>query len=123
MGAATFASDAAFKLEINTSTLATDLLTSTGAIDLGTGVAALNAFDLGGAPLAGDETFTFIHADGGVNGTFAGLPNGAPLTIGGSQFTIHYTTTDVLLTIPEPGAMVSLLGGLGLLMGLRRRRA
>jgi hypothetical protein len=58
-------------------------------------------------PTAGD-TFTIIHAAGGVTGTFAGLPEGATVTApDGSQFTISYRAnggSDVTLTaITPPG--------------------
>ena len=124
-GSVTFASDAAFALELNTSALTTDLLTTSGTISLGLGVIPLTAFDFGSATLSGGQTFTFIHAGGGVSGTFAGLAEGASLSVGATGFTISYAANsgqDVVLTaVPEPGSCALLLGGLGLLA--RRRRA
>lgn len=111
----TFASDAAFALELNTTALTTDLLTTSGTISLGLGVIPLTTFDFGSATLTGGEMFTFIHAGGGVSGTFAGLAEGASLTVGASGFTISYAVNggqDVVLTaVPEPGSCVLLLGG------------
>jgi hypothetical protein len=56
-------------------------------------------------PTAGD-TFTIIHASGGVTGTFAGLPEGATVTTqDGSQFTISYVANggdDVTVTAVIP---------------------
>jgi PEP-CTERM motif len=72
-----------------------------------------------------------------VVGTFAGLPSGALLTVGGQAFQISYADdsntpafelaggNDVsLLAVPEPGAVVLLLGGLAACsLGRRRERA
>jgi hypothetical protein len=119
----TFLSDAVFALEINTNTRATDLLTSTGAISLGLGVATLNVTDLGSSILNSGQTFTFLSGAGGLSGQFAGLPDGALIGIGASMFEINYTPTSVELiaTVPEPTSIALLLGGSALL-GLRRFR-
>ena len=77
------------------------------------------------------DTFTLILNDGDgtsdlVSGTFAGLPGGASVFNGGQEFTINYAGGDgndvVLTAVPEPGSAVMLLGGVGMLLGLRRRR-
>lgn len=122
-GSVTFNTDAAFTLEINTSTIETDLLASSGTVSLGLGVVPLNASDLGTANLTNSQEFTFITATGGVTGEFAGLTDGAALMVGNTQFNIDYRANSVVLVaIPEPGSLVSLLGGLGTLLGLQRFR-
>jgi hypothetical protein len=85
-------------------------------------LARLNASDLGFTMLEGNRTFTFLTATS-IVGEFAGLPDGTLLTVGNNSYTIDYTATAVsLVSIPEPSAAASLIGGLGLLMGMRRRR-
>jgi hypothetical protein len=108
-----------------------DQLNVTGSVSL--------AGNLSGSLLNGfnpnvNDTFYLILNDGtdAVTGTFAGLPQGSTVNIGGHSFSISYTANgdggttgnDVALVaqVPEPTAMVSLLGGLGLLLGWRRRR-
>jgi hypothetical protein len=87
---------------------------------------------------AGDKLFIINNDDvDPVVGTFLGLPDGATVfpALGG-QFRIDYDGdfatgatsggNDVVLTalvaVPEPSALLALLGGSGMLMGLRRFR-
>ncbi len=80
------------------SVLGYDQIVSNGPISLGgaTLSLALNSLPVQQGqspyrPMPGD-TLTIIQNNSGspVNGTFAGLPEGAVITIGGSAFTIHY---------------------------------
>lgn len=103
------------------------------------------AGDLAGSTLSFDpvdlvDVFYLILNNGTTTtttGTFGGVPEGGSVFIGTQEFQISYksdfggagftvggTGNDVaLLAVPEPTAMVSLLGGLGLMLGLRRRNA
>ena len=85
-----------------------------------------------GSGIEGGDIFVIILSGAPVTGTFAGLPNLTTFIIGSQEFEINYaynpaggfadtTGTDVaLLAVPEPGTLVSLLGGVGMLAGLRR---
>lgn len=72
------------------------------------GAAALNNsalnVTLGATPPLG-STFTILTASS-LTGTFAGLPNGAVFSSGGSAFQITYTSTAVLLTAVDPSFVV-----------------
>lgn len=119
-GSLTLASGSAFKLEVNSTSGTTDLLTSTGTVTLG--LSTLSASDLGSGILTEGQTFTFITGSS-VVGQFAGLPDGALLTLGSNSYSIDYTPTSVaLVVVPEPNSLVALAGGIGLLVGLRRFR-
>jgi fibronectin-binding autotransporter adhesin len=69
-----------------------------------------------------------------VTGTFAGLPDGSTFTAGTRQFQISYDANSAtrsfdaggndiaIRAVPEPGSLVTLLSGLGMLAGLQRIR-
>ncbi len=69
-------------------------LNVTGAVDLGGSTLSPS---LGFTPATG-EMFTIIQSTAPIVGTFNGLPEGAPLTIGGVSFHISYAGDNVVLT-------------------------
>ncbi|MGC4032401.1 MAG: PEP-CTERM sorting domain-containing protein [Tepidisphaeraceae bacterium] len=94
-------------------------LVSSGPITLGeTALLSITA----DAALALGQTFTIIDTPGQLNGTFAGLADGALVWAGPNAYEIHYTNGDVTLTtvVPEPAALA--LFSLAGLAALRRRR-
>jgi fibronectin-binding autotransporter adhesin len=112
-----------------------DRLVLSGALDITNAILSLatGAFD----PNDFVDQFTVILNNGAnpVTGTFQGLANGAMFLQSGQIWQISYFNdastpgfeltggNDVtLLAVPEPGAIASLIGGLGTLLGLRRQR-
>jgi hypothetical protein len=94
-----------------------DQLVVSSAVTIGGSDSAL-ALDFGYAPRLGDE-FVVIRNDSmtQINGTFAGLPEGARFLSGGFEFLITYTGGDgndvVLTAVPEPvGVAEIVLGGI-----------
>ncbi|EDY16755.1 autotransporter-associated beta strand repeat protein [Chthoniobacter flavus Ellin428] len=92
-------------------------------------------------PVNGDLFFLTINSGGAINGTFSSLNGTATNLSQGSIFTLNsqaYEITyqanfatnsfsggnDIALeaVIPEPGSLVSLIGGLGCLIGVQRLR-
>ena len=138
-GALTFAAGGIFKFEVNSDTPALDFVSITGNLTIGSG-AVMNVSDLGNTLFTVNDyiglTAPILDYTGVWNGgTFAGFPDGSIFTIGLNAYQINYAGADVsipsapipavtltIVAIPEPGAIVSLLGGLGLLLGVRRRR-
>lgn len=128
-------------LEAGTGYNQMNMTSAAGSVSLGTNVTL--SLSLGFAPNTSVDTFYFIltRADSGIGygNSFAGLAEGAEIDLGnGFVGTLTYlanwtgntaTSTftggnDVAIAIPEPGTIVTLLGGVGLLgLGRFRRRS
>ena len=128
-------SGATFALELAGTTAGTgyDRMIVGGDVSLGGATLSLT---VSFSPTNGD-IFTVLLNNGvnSIGGTFTGLANEALINVGGQDYQISYFDdastggfetsggNDVsLLVVPEPATAISLLGGLGLLLGLRRRR-
>ncbi len=123
-------SDAAYVMELNSSTLTSDLLMATGNITLGIGLTQFIPRDLGSALLAPGQVFIIAQSTTAINGEFANFPEGQQFALNGNFYSISYmgagATEITLTTVPEPGALSALATGAGLLTGLarfRRRKA
>ncbi len=137
-GSLTMNSGSTFVLEVLSKTTC-DRLNVTGSITLTN--PTLMADVLEGATWAMNDLFFLMVNDDAdpVVGTFAGLPDESVVAIGGFDFRISYDANtangttgtlnggnDVALqaleNVPEPGALVALASGTGMLMGRRRFR-
>jgi autotransporter-associated beta strand protein/parallel beta-helix repeat protein len=99
-GDVTFLAGSSLAIRLNgTATGTYDQLAATGRIDL-SGSPALNLSV--GFTAASGNAFTILTAAGGIVGTFAGLPEGATLTLSSITFQIHYLATSVVLVVPGP---------------------
>jgi PKD repeat protein len=103
-----FTSTGRYRAELNGTAAGTgyDQLVVRGAVTLNAGATLLPTLGSGFNPAAG-STFTIIDNDGtdAVSGTFAGLAEGATLSIGGRRFEITYkggTGNDVVLVRNSP---------------------
>jgi autotransporter-associated beta strand protein len=105
----TFASGSIFDVTIDSATTFTQL--RGGTTDLNAGP-TLNVTLAGGFSPATGTTFHIIP--GSVSGTFAGLSNGATLTVAGTVFRINYASAT--LTVAAPVSSVPAVGWPGLMV-------
>jgi autotransporter-associated beta strand protein len=125
------ASTAIYSYELTGGGTSADLVNVTGTLALADATLSLTQL---GDFTAGD-IFTLFAYDNAITGTFSGLAEGDTFTAAGGDWKIFYAATEAGLNtttqsgfnyvniqaIPEPQA--ALLGGLGLLLLLRRKRA
>jgi hypothetical protein len=124
------------RLSLDILTSATsDKLNVTGTVFLATAPGPiLSISGVAGFNPAPNEVFPIIlnDFDDLVSGTFEGLAEGAALTVNGIPFNISYSmnldggavANDIGITaVPEPGSVVLLLGGFGMLIGAQRKRS
>jgi autotransporter-associated beta strand protein len=118
--------------QFNSDAPAVDGIIVNGNLNISNG-AVLNVSDIGSsASSIFDLPAPFITYSGTWNGgTFLGMPDDSYFMSGGQAYFISYygaggesiVTLTMVAAVPEPGVAVSLLGGLGLLLGVRKRRA
>ncbi len=110
-------SNAVLSIELNATSSSSDLFFVNGNLNLGANDQLTLSLLNGSAPT---NNYTIATYTGTLTGTFdtiVGMPSGYSIDYGTG------TNSSIMLTVPEPGAAVSLLGGLGLLLGIRRRAA
>jgi autotransporter-associated beta strand protein len=139
-GSFTLNTGAMLKLEIGGTGAGTtyDQLDVTGGVTLGGDLSLMvvNGF----VPQLGQQFWVTLN-DGSdsVTGIFANVPitdvlnNSGAFMSGGLEWKVYYGAdftsgaitggNDILVMVPEPNALIGLVGGLGLLIGLRRRRS
>lgn len=125
-----------FALDVNSNTLATDLVNVTGNLTLDPGNAAtLSVADLGSTALPAGTTIPFIDYSGTWNGGLFTMPGAGVLTDNGTFFQAGTNFFQVdynlggangavaLVSVPEPAAGAALLAAAFGLLAARRRRS
>lgn len=86
-GALTLAATSSADFELDTTAVTSDVVHVTGNVTLG---GALNLTDLAPASLSNTAKLTLLTYTGTLTGTFAGLAEGATVTVSGNPLFIHY---------------------------------
>jgi fibronectin-binding autotransporter adhesin len=141
-GALTFANNSTFAYDLNSTSLGGDVLTSSSTLDLNTGTVNLTLNDISAGTLTVGDKLTLISYIGGWSPTelftygIGEIADDDTITVGANQFTFDYNDANpgtnggiagggrsfvTMTVVPEPAA--ALLGSLGMLALLRRRRA
>ena len=96
VGSATLTAASTLAIDLNGTTAGTgyDQLSATGSVGLGGAILSLSA----SFTPAVSSNFNIVHA-GALTGTFSGLPEGGVLVVGQSAYEVHYSATDVTLTV------------------------
>ncbi|SDT88493.1 PEP-CTERM protein-sorting domain-containing protein [Verrucomicrobium sp. GAS474] len=113
-GGLTFTTSSQLQFELNSDAGTIDLVTVTGTLVLGSGIASLSGTDLGSTTLALGTVLTLAQSSGTTTGYFLGETDGTKIVIGNNAFTINYLTNSITLTavaVPEPSTWALL--GLG----------
>jgi hypothetical protein len=112
-----------------------DRLILSGGLDITGSILTLQLGTFNPTDFADQFTIVLNNGASPVTGTFQGLANGATFTQGSQIWQISYLDdastpgfeltggNDItLFAIPEPGAVATLIGGVGVLLGLQRSR-
>lgn len=119
-----------YLFELNNTTDLADLTNVAGTLNIASGT-ILDLVQLGSYAV-GDKFTLFSYSIGNLSGTFSGLADGSTFNDGGGLWQINYSDLSAginggtgssfvtITAVPEPGA--ALMGSLGMLALLRRRR-
>ncbi len=131
-GALTINGGGTFGVALNTTAITSSSIISTGALTLDTSTApTLSLSDLGAnAALQLGTAFTIITYNGTWNGGLfqvggVAVPDDTTFGFGANQYNLNYNAggnSVVLTVVPEPSSLVAMFGGMGMLLGLRRRK-
>ncbi len=111
----------ALAFEIDTVASSDKVTLTGGALKIGTGVLEFDDFNfstLGG--FVANSTYVLFQGDTAIDGTLGTNISGLIGSFAGELQFADSNTDLVLVVVPEPGTAVSLLGGLGLMLGRRR---
>lgn len=93
---ATFLSGSTLGLEIDSSSDLTDQLVAQGAVNISG--ASVSFTEIGAGIISSGTQLVILESTGSLTGTFAGYPNGAPVSAGSNTFTLSYSPTQIILT-------------------------